>query len=153
MAADMTYIMIKPDGVQRGLVGEIIARFERKGLKLVAMKMMSPSKELLESHYKDLSSKSFFPGLIAYMSSGPVVCMVWQGKDAYKVGRALLGECCHSLALLYAVSPPACCVTFFSLSPFLLLIVRRRHQALRQRPRHHPLRLCRRRRPQPLPRL
>lgn len=78
-------------GVQRGLVGEIIARFERKGLKLVALKMMTPSKALLEEHYKDLSAKSFFPGLIAYMSSGPVVCMVWEGKNAFAVGRQLLG--------------------------------------------------------------
>jgi nucleoside-diphosphate kinase len=66
-------LLFAADGVQRGLVGEIIASFERKGLKLVALKMMSPSKALLEEHYKDLSSKSFFPGLIAYMSSGPVV--------------------------------------------------------------------------------
>jgi nucleoside-diphosphate kinase len=71
--------MIKPDGVQRGLVGEIISRFERKGLKLIAMKMLSPSKELLETHYEDLKDKKFFPGLINYMSSGPVVAMVYEG--------------------------------------------------------------------------
>lgn len=58
-------------------VGEIIGRFERKGLKLVSLRMMTPSKEHLEKHYADLSSKAFFPGLIAYMSSGPVVAMVW----------------------------------------------------------------------------
>lgn len=57
--------MIKPDGVQRGLVGEIIKRFESKGLKLVALRMLSPSKELLEAHYADLREKKFFPGLIA----------------------------------------------------------------------------------------
>jgi nucleoside-diphosphate kinase len=71
--------MIKPDGVQRGLVGEIISRFERKGLKLIAMKMLSPSKDLLETHYEDLKDKKFFPGLINYMSSGPVVAMVYEG--------------------------------------------------------------------------
>ena len=71
--------MIKPDGVQRGLVGEIISRFERKGLKLIAMKMLSPSKSLLETHYEDLKEKKFFPGLINYMSSGPVVAMVYEG--------------------------------------------------------------------------
>eukprot|EP00127_Corallochytrium_limacisporum_P001498 Clim_evm4s61 gene=Clim_evmTU4s61 len=88
---ERTYIMVKPDGVQRGLVGEIIKRFEAKGFKLVALKMTSPSKELLEKHYTDLSSKPFFPGLIEYMSSGPVVCMCWEGKGAVKTGRVMLG--------------------------------------------------------------
>ena len=68
--------MIKPDGVQRGLVGEVIGRFERKGYKLVAMKMMSVEKAHAEEHYKDLSSKPFFPKLIEYICSGPVVAMV-----------------------------------------------------------------------------
>ncbi|ORX37839.1 putative nucleoside-diphosphate kinase [Kockovaella imperatae] len=88
---EQTYIMIKPDGVQRGLVGEIIARFEKRGFKLVALKLATPSKEHLEEHYKDLSSKPFFPRLIEYMMSGPVVCMVWEGLDAVKTGRAMLG--------------------------------------------------------------
>ncbi|KAF7845795.1 hypothetical protein BT93_L0632 [Corymbia citriodora subsp. variegata] len=91
MATEQTYIMIKPDGVQRGLVGEIIARFEKRGYKLVAMKLMQASKEHLEKHYEDLSSKGFFNGLIKYMASGPVVAMVWEGKDAVKQGRAMLG--------------------------------------------------------------
>ena len=82
---------IKPDGVARGLVGEIIARFEKKGLKLTALKMASPSRAQLEAHYADLSSKGFFAGLITYMLSGPVVCMVWEGKNAFAVGRQLLG--------------------------------------------------------------
>lgn len=82
---------VKPDGVMRGLVGEIIARFEKKGLKLVALKMASPSREQLEKHYADLSAKGFFAGLITYMLSGPVVCMVWEGKNAFAVGRQLLG--------------------------------------------------------------
>jgi len=77
--------------VARGLVGEIIGRFEKKGLKLVAMKMSQPSKAQLEAHYADLSGKGFFAGLIAYMLSGPVVCMVWEGKNAPAVGRQLLG--------------------------------------------------------------
>lgn len=75
-------IMIKPDGVQRGLVGDIIKRFEQKGFKLVALKLMHASNELLAEHYKDLATKPFFPGLIAYMSSGPVVAMVWEGLNA-----------------------------------------------------------------------
>ncbi|CAO1318261.1 unnamed protein product [Diamesa hyperborea] len=88
---ERTFIMIKPDGVQRGLVGEIIKRFEAKGFKLVAMKMMWASKELLENHYADLSSRAFFPGLVKYMASGPVVPMVWEGLNAVKTGRVMLG--------------------------------------------------------------
>lgn len=89
---ERTFIMIKPDGVQRGLVGKIIQRFEDKGFKLVAMKMTWPSENLLKEHYADLSSRPFFPGLIKYMSSGPVVPMVWEGLNAVKTGRVMLGE-------------------------------------------------------------
>ncbi|KAJ3214964.1 nucleoside diphosphate kinase, partial [Clydaea vesicula] len=90
--SEQTYIMVKPDGVERGLVGEIIKRFETKGYKLVALRQMTPSREHLEAHYADLKSKSFFPKLLNYMLSGPVVGMVWEGKDAVKTGRRLLGE-------------------------------------------------------------
>jgi len=83
--------MIKPDGVQRGLVGEIIKRFEQKGFKLVAMKLDNPTKEHMEAHYADLATKKFFPGLITYMISGPVVAMVWEGINAVKEGRKMLG--------------------------------------------------------------
>lgn len=83
--------MIKPDGVQRGLIGEIIKRFEAKGYKLVAMKMTAPGAAHLEKHYEDLKDKKFFPGLIEYMNSGPVVAMVWEGKNAVKEGRKMLG--------------------------------------------------------------
>jgi nucleoside-diphosphate kinase len=89
---ERTFIMIKPDGVQRGLVGKIIARFEEKGFQLVGLKHLQPSKELLEKHYADLSARPFFPGLVKYMSSGPVVAMVWQGLNAVKTGRKMLGE-------------------------------------------------------------
>eukprot|EP00056_Hartaetosiga_gracilis_P001487 m.45288 g.45288 ORF g.45288 m.45288 type:complete len:152 (+) comp10662_c0_seq1:2857-3312(+) len=92
MARERTYIMIKPDGVQRGLVGEIIKRFEQKGFKLVALKLKTASNELLEEHYGDLKGKKFFPSLIKYMASGPVCCMVWEGTDAVYFGRKLLGE-------------------------------------------------------------
>merc|ERR1712232_584311 len=88
---ERTYIMIKPDGVQRGLIGEIIKRFEQKGYKLVAMKLTAPGKEHLEKHYEDLKDKKFFPGLIEYMTSGPVVAMVWEGVNAVKEGRKMLG--------------------------------------------------------------
>merc|ERR1712025_1526422 len=83
--------MIKPDGVQRGLIGNIIGRFEAKGFKLVGLKLTSPSKEHLETHYEDLKSKKFFPGLIEYMLMGPVVAMVWEGDNAVKTGRVMLG--------------------------------------------------------------
>ncbi|KDN39316.1 NDK-domain-containing protein [Tilletiaria anomala UBC 951] len=91
MATEQTYIMIKPDGVQRALVGEIIGRFEKRGYKLVAMKLVHAGTDLLEQHYGDLKGKSFFPGLVKYMASGPVVAMVWEGKDVVKQGRVLLG--------------------------------------------------------------
>lgn len=91
-ARERTFIMVKPDGVQRGLVGKIIERFETKGFKLVALKFTWASKELLEKHYADLSTRPFFPGLVKYMSSGPVVPMVWEGLDVVKTGRVMLGE-------------------------------------------------------------
>ena len=72
--------MIKPDGVQRALVGQIINRFERKGFKLKALKMFTPSKQLAEEHYKDLSSKPFFGKLVDYIVSGPVIAMVSHHK-------------------------------------------------------------------------
>ena len=88
---ERTYIMIKPDGVQRGLVGPIIGRFEQKGFKLVALKQTSPGKDHLEKHYEDLKTKPFFPGLIEYMTSGPVIAMVWEGMNAVATGRKMLG--------------------------------------------------------------
>jgi len=91
MSTEQTFIAIKPDGVQRGLVGDIISRFEKRGYKLVALKMVSPSKEHLETHYEDLSDKPFFKGLVTYMLSGPIVAMVWEGRDACKTGRMILG--------------------------------------------------------------
>merc|ERR1712198_372742 len=89
---ERTFIMIKPDGVQRGIVGKIIQRFEQKGFQLIAMKFMQASVEHLEKHYADLAKKPFFPGLVKYMASGPVVAMVWEGLNAVKTGRVMLGE-------------------------------------------------------------
>jgi len=91
MPRERTFIMIKPDGVQRGLIGNIVGRFERKGFKLVALKMTTPTKAHLETHYEDLKSKKFFPSLIEYMMMGPVVAMVWEGAGAVKTGRVMLG--------------------------------------------------------------
>ena len=83
--------MIKPDGVQRGLIGPIISRFETKGFKLVAMKLAAPGKEMFEKHYADLSARPFFAGLVEYAASGPVCCMVWEGNNAVATGRKMLG--------------------------------------------------------------
>ncbi|EDV22051.1 expressed hypothetical protein [Trichoplax adhaerens] len=92
MANERTYIMVKPDGVDRGLVGDIISRFEKRGYKLVALKLKLASEELLREHYADLAGKPFFNGLVAFIGSGPVACMVWEGKDVVKTGRRMLGE-------------------------------------------------------------
>merc|ERR1739848_203072 len=89
---ERTFIAIKPDGVQRGLVGNIITRFENRGYKLVAMKLTQPGQAHLEEHYSDLSSKPFFAGLVSYMNSGPICAMVWEGLDVVKQGRRMLGE-------------------------------------------------------------
>ncbi|XP_066991739.1 nucleoside diphosphate kinase [Anabrus simplex] len=90
-ARERTFIMVKPDGVQRGLVGKIIKKFEAKGFKLVAMKFMWASEDHLKKHYSDLSARPFFPGLVKYMASGPVVPMVWEGLNVVKTGRQMLG--------------------------------------------------------------
>merc|ERR1712010_405664 len=86
---ERTFIMIKPDGVQRGLVGTIIARFEQKGFKLVGMKLCAPGKAHFEQDYADLAGKGFFAGLIDYASSGPVCAMVWEGDGAVLTGRKI----------------------------------------------------------------
>ncbi|MEM0350570.1 MAG: nucleoside-diphosphate kinase [Archaeoglobaceae archaeon] len=88
---ERTFVMVKPDGVQRGLIGEIISRLERKGLKIVAIKMLKITKEMAERHYEEHKSKPFFSSLVSYISSGPVVAMVVEGKNAVKVVRKLVG--------------------------------------------------------------
>ncbi|RZC56548.1 hypothetical protein C5167_015422 [Papaver somniferum] len=92
-AAEMerTFIAIKPDGVQRGLISEIVARFERKGFKLVAIKLVVPSKDFAQKHYHDLKERPFFNGLCDFLSSGPVLAMVWEGEGVIKYGRKLIG--------------------------------------------------------------
>ncbi|KAJ1644048.1 nucleoside diphosphate kinase Ndk1 [Coemansia erecta] len=90
---ERTFIAVKPDGVQRGLVSDIIGRFEKRGYKLVGLKLLVPSKALANEHYADLSSKPFFKGLVDYMTNGkaPVVGMVWEGPSVIKQGRVMLG--------------------------------------------------------------
>ncbi len=91
MVAERTFVAIKPDGVQRGLIGEILARFERKGFKLVALKQLIPSRELAERHYGVHREKPFFTGLVDFITSGSVVAMVWEGDGVIASARNLIG--------------------------------------------------------------
>ncbi|XP_072968268.1 nucleoside diphosphate kinase 3-like [Typha angustifolia] len=88
---ERTFIAIKPDGLQRGLIAEIISRFERKGYKLVAVKLVLPSKDFAQKHYHGLKDKPFFSGLCDFLSSAPVLAMVWEGEGVIKYGRKLIG--------------------------------------------------------------
>lgn len=88
---ERTFVAIKPDGVQRKLVGEIISRFEAKGFTLVGLKQMVVSQELAEKHYESLNDKPFFKGLIEFITSGPVVAMVWEGDGVVAAARKLIG--------------------------------------------------------------
>jgi nucleoside-diphosphate kinase len=89
---ERSFIMVKPDGVSRGLIAEIIKRFEQKGFTLVAAKLMKASPELVKQHYYDLREKPFYNGLCKFISSGPVFPMVWEGKGIVATGRTMLGE-------------------------------------------------------------
>jgi len=88
---EKTFVAIKPDGVQRGLVGEILNRFERKGFKLIALKQITPSRELAEQHYGVHRDRPFFKGLVDFITSGPVVAMVWEGDGVIASARRLIG--------------------------------------------------------------
>lgn len=89
---ERTLILVKPDGVQRGLIGEIISRFERRGLKLVGMKFLQMSDDLASQHYAVHKDKPFYPSLVEYITSGPVVAMVWEGNQAIDAARATMGS-------------------------------------------------------------
>ncbi|KAM9100057.1 nucleoside diphosphate kinase, mitochondrial [Sarcophilus harrisii] len=89
---ERTLIAVKPDGVQRRLVGDVIRRFERRGFKLVGMKLLQAPEKVLAEHYHDLKKKPFYPNLINYMSSGPVVAMVWEGYNVVRTSRAMVGN-------------------------------------------------------------
>lgn len=88
---ERTFVMVKPDGVRRGLIGQVISRYESKGLKLVAARMMLISKELAEKHYEEHKSKPFFWELIHFITSSPVLVMAWEGRNAVAVVRLLNG--------------------------------------------------------------
>jgi len=88
---ERSFIAVKPDGVQRGLIGDVISRFEKKGYKLVALKMAWPTRGKAAGHYDDLKTRPFFPALVEFFSSGPIVAMVWEGSGVIAGGRTLLG--------------------------------------------------------------
>ena len=92
MEKQRTFVMVKPDGLQRGLVGDIVNRFEKKGLKIVAIKMVSVSKELAEKHYGVHKGKSFFKPTVKYIMSSPVVAMVLEGFNAIDLVRTMMGK-------------------------------------------------------------
>ena len=91
MAVERTYIMLKPDCIKRGLVGEVISRIEKKGYKIIDMKMMNLDEKILREHYAHIADKPFFPGIVEYMTSGPVIGMVVEGQNAVKGMRIIMG--------------------------------------------------------------
>jgi nucleoside-diphosphate kinase len=92
MQCEQTFVMVKPDGVQRGIVSEVVARFEQKGYTLLALKLCKPHISLIDKHYAEHIGKSFFRGLTKYISSGPVCAMVWAGEDIVSQGRKMVGS-------------------------------------------------------------
>ncbi|AIZ60614.1 nucleoside-diphosphate kinase [Bacillus safensis] len=89
---DKTFLMVKPDGVERQLIGDIVSRFEKKGLQLVGAKLMSIPKEVAETHYGEHKEKPFFGELVDFITSGPVFAMVWQGEQVVDVTRQIIGK-------------------------------------------------------------
>ena len=92
MEKERTFVMIKPDAVQRGLVGEIISRFEKKGIKIVAMKMLKVNRELAEKHYAVHKGKPFFEPTVKYITSSPVIAMVLEGYNVIEMVRSMVGK-------------------------------------------------------------
>ncbi|MDT8860014.1 nucleoside-diphosphate kinase [Alkalihalobacillus sp. MEB130] len=89
---ERTYLMVKPDGVQRNLIGEIVSRFEKKGFTLVGAKLMTISKELAETHYGEHKERPFFGELVSFITSGPVFAMVWEGNNVISTARTMMGS-------------------------------------------------------------
>jgi nucleoside-diphosphate kinase len=91
MTVERTLVLVKPDGVQRGLIGEVIARLERRGLHLIGLKLMRIDEALAARHYAEHVGKPFYPGLVRFITSAPVVAMVWEGPRAVALVRATMG--------------------------------------------------------------
>jgi nucleoside-diphosphate kinase len=87
-----TFMMVKPDGVQRGLIGEVVSRFEKKGFQLIGAKLMRVSRELAEEHYEEHRERPFFAELVNFITSGPVFAMVWQGDQIISISRQMMGK-------------------------------------------------------------
>jgi len=92
MSKEQTFVMVKPDAVQRGLIGKIITRFEQRGIKLIALKLVSVSKELAEKHYGIHKGKPFFEPTVKYIISSPVVAMVLEGENVIEMVRSMMGK-------------------------------------------------------------
>jgi nucleoside-diphosphate kinase len=88
---ERTFLMLKPDAVQRGLIGEIISRFEKKGFKLVALKLLQVDRSLAEEHYQEHKGKPFFEPTVEYIMSSPVIAMVWEGNNVVALAREMMG--------------------------------------------------------------
>lgn len=88
---ERTFVAIKPDGVQRGLIGEVLTRFEHKGFQLISLKLMRVPKELAERHYAEHKEKPFFPELVGFFTSGPIIATVWQGDEIISSVRLMVG--------------------------------------------------------------
>ena len=89
---ERSFVMVKPDGVQRGLIGEIVERFEKKGFKLVGAKLMQVSQELAQQHYAEHKERPFFGELVGFITSSPVFAMVWEGPNVIAVARSMMGK-------------------------------------------------------------
>ncbi|MDR7072541.1 nucleoside-diphosphate kinase [Fictibacillus barbaricus] len=89
---EKTFLMVKPDGVQRALIGEIVSRFEKKGFQLVGAKLMNISEDLAKEHYGEHKERPFFGELVNFITSGPVFAMVWEGKDVILTARNMMGK-------------------------------------------------------------
>ncbi len=88
---ERTFVAIKPDGVQRGIIGEVISRLERRGLKLVAIRLMQVEDALAREHYGEHVDRPFFPGLVSFITSGPIVAMIWEAENAVALARQTMG--------------------------------------------------------------
>lgn len=89
---EKTFLMVKPDGVQRNLIGEIVSRFEKKGFKLAGAKLIQISEELAQNHYKEHKERPFFGELVDFITSGPVFAMVWEGENVIATARNMMGK-------------------------------------------------------------
>lgn len=89
---EKTFLMVKPDGVQRNLIGEIVSRFEKKGFKLAGAKLMTISRDLAENHYGEHKERPFFGELVNFITSGPVFAMVWEGDNVIATARNMMGK-------------------------------------------------------------